>query len=197
MPQGSLALLMWTMGVTTKKVRTCVSRGRKGRGRYIYVNNIYIPSGAVCITQHGPVVMAIATGQMMQMRVHLVMNLSSADGCLTRVHSPFATWKPEALQQYLKYSAADVWMGTNPTHVTFSLSHHVTRLCLLHQLIRRNLGKADETRPRVYWINASHLYFLTSSCPLLTAVSSCSLLLNYTDKAERLIGGGINCPFSF
>lgn len=55
-------------------------------GRVIYVNNFHFPSAAVCITPHGSVVMAIATGQMMGKRVHLVMNLSPADGCLTRVH---------------------------------------------------------------------------------------------------------------
>lgn len=51
----------------------CVQReeeeeeGRKGGGLgvLIYVNNFHFPSAAVCITQHGPVVTAIATGQMM------------------------------------------------------------------------------------------------------------------------------------
>lgn len=43
--------------------------GRKGCGEagvIIYVNNFHFPSAAVCITRHGPVVMVIATGQMMR-----------------------------------------------------------------------------------------------------------------------------------
>lgn len=74
-----------TMGVTTKREREredlCVrgeedeveeedegrrnTEGGAGVGALIYVNNFHFPSAAVCITQHGPVVMAIATGQMM------------------------------------------------------------------------------------------------------------------------------------
>ena len=105
-----------------------VQREEEG-GEHIYVNNFHFPSAAVCITRHGSVVMAIATGQMMQKWVHLVMNLSSADGCLTRVH--FETIHnmepPEGLQHYLKYAAAHVLKVSNfKPDITFI--HHVAGL---------------------------------------------------------------------
>lgn len=111
-------------GVTTKREGgpACPEGGR-GRGGGTYVKNFHFPSAAVCITQHGPVVMAIATGQMMRMWVHLVMNFSSADGCLTRVHFQFTTWKPEALRRYLKYTAADVQKVTDVTHVSVTFAY--------------------------------------------------------------------------
>lgn len=85
----------------------------------------------------------------------------------------------------------------------FSLIHHVGKLELpeapsskCKDLIRMYQGEADETRPQV---NKCMSPLFPTRCPLVlsTAVSSHAVLLNYTDKPERLIRGSINCPFSF
>lgn len=120
--------LIWMMGVTTKRHRTCVSGGGDERREDIYVNNFHFPSATVCITQHGSVVMVIATGQMMQKWVHLVMNLSSADGCLTHfetIHN--IEPPPEGLQQNLKYTAT-FFFFLSWTFAAFSLIYHLMHL---------------------------------------------------------------------
>ena len=86
MPRGSLALVMWMMGSQQGKRGLVCPEGGGGWLVLVYINNFHFPSAAVCIAQHGSVVMAIATGQMMQKWVHLVMNLRSADGCWNMVH---------------------------------------------------------------------------------------------------------------
>ena len=99
-------------GHNKKREDLCVQR--EGGGGVIYVNNLHFPSAAVCITQHGFVVMVIATGQMMWKWVHLVMNFSSADGCLTGVHfQTIHNVGPPRGSNSTSSTAADVLKVTN------------------------------------------------------------------------------------
>lgn len=131
-----------------------------GVGALIYVNNFHFPSAAVCITQHGPVVMAIATGQMMWKWVHLVMNLSSADGCLTRVHFPtIHNTKPlKGFNNNLQY-----WRLLT-LHRQQRLFRQYQHQVTYKDFIRMYQGKANETRPLVYKYKSP--LFLTH-CPLV------------------------------
>lgn len=148
--------------------------------------------------------MAIATGQMMREWVHLVMNVSSADGCSTRVHLQTVLHTqhpppPPRADDGTSSAAADVLKVPNftRTSVTSSSIHRVAKLVALsnkyRELIRivSRWGGWDEAsgdRVRVTSIS-----YPPSSRPL----SARALLLNYTEKPGRLIGGSINCPPSF
>ena len=172
MPQGSLTL---TTGVTTKTEGMCVQTCG------VVHQQLPLPSAAVGITQHGPVVMAIANGQMMQKWVHLVMNVCSADGCLTRAH--FYNHSQHRTPEGLHIT----WSTLQPTcrrfliftGICFNSSYCKVTVCVFHQF------KVVNTRRRSWWIKTrqnrqgfgvwmqvTSISHPLSSCPLSTAVLS-------------------------